>query len=153
MSFTFTQDSVPANGKLFFKNRLVKENWESASLITDRYDEPDDGFSGLWYDLSTFRFTEPQSNPAGGGYISDATVDGYIYAPGQPRSYVGNTMGNFKIFWSNGEFVVDATLVGSGHDYGNMKINVDIDFVAPNQNQTIYVPHNLYVTSRLENTL
>ena len=154
MSFTFNQNTLTGN-KLFFKNRLIKENWESASLIADRYDQPDDEYSGIWYDLSTFRFNEPASNPeaAGGGYVSSASVDAYNYIPGQDPFPLGNNISTFRIFWSNGELALDAVLTGSSHDYGNIKISADVDFIAPNQNQTIYVPHNLYVTSRLENTL
>ena len=62
----------------------------------------------------------------------------------------GATIG--LVFWDRGEIKLDA-VANSSTDYGNLRCSVDVDFNAPSQNQTIYAPHNLYVTSKLENTL
>lgn len=152
-AFSSATLSIDANfnnlnqSKLFFKNKLNKNQPLSITpeSFTPRPESPTEGTT--WFDLSQVNISEP--SPQASGMVSQITaVKGETFF----GSWFATSSIIGSVFWDRGEIKLD-TIGNAPIDYGNLRCSVDIDFNAPSQNQTIYAPHNLYVTSKLENTL
>jgi len=141
-----------AQSKMFFKNKMDRNSYSTASLIPEVFTEqPDSATDGtIWYDLSQVTIDTPFPLP-NIGWGSAISAPGFLMSNGSWMDFGLQTAGN--IYWDTGEVQVQNLGSNSSIDYGNITISADVDFNAPNQNQTIYAPHNLYVTSRLDNTL
>jgi len=153
-AFSSATLSIDANfnnlnqSKLFFKNKLNKNQPLSITpeSFTPRPESPPN--STIWFDLSQVNISEP-SPQGNNGMVSQITaVDAQLFF----SSWFATSSIIGSVFWDRGEIKLDA-IGNASIDYGNLRCSVDVDFNAPSQNQTIYAPHNLYVTSKLENTL
>ena len=153
-AFSSATLSIDANfnnlnqSKLFFKNKLNKNQPLSITpeSFTPRPESPPNGTG--WFDLSEVIVGEAFLQP-GSGMVSQITaVKGETFF----GSWFATSSIIGSVFWDRGEIKLDA-IGNASIDYGNLRCSVDVDFNAPSQNQTIYAPHNLYVTSKLENTL
>lgn len=153
-AFSSATLSIDANfnnlnqSKLFFKNKLNKNQPLSITpeSFTPRPESPPNGTG--WFDLSEVIVGEAFLQSGSGMVSTISAVKGETFFGTWVNT--GGTIG--LVFWDRGEIKLDA-IGNASIDYGNLRCSVDVDFNAPSQNQTIYAPHNLYVTSKLENTL
>ena len=153
-AFSSATLSIDANfnnlnqSKLFFKNKLNKNQPLSITpeSFTPRPESPPNGTG--WFDLSEVIVGEAFLQPGSGMVSTISAVKGETFFGSWVNT--GGIIGS--VFWDRGEIKLDA-IGNASIDYGNLRCSVDVDFNAPSQNQTIYAPHNLYVTSKLENTL
>jgi len=153
-AFSSATLSIDANfnnlnqNKLFFKNKLNKNQPLSITpeSFTPRPESPPNGTG--WFDLSEVIVGEAFLQSGSGMVSTISAVKGETFFGTWVNT--GGTIG--LVFWDRGEIKLDA-IGNASIDYGNLRCSVDVDFNAPSQNQTIYAPHNLYVTSKLENTL
>tara|TARA_R100001509_G_scaffold148320_1_gene106087 strand:- start:53596 stop:55392 length:1797 start_codon:yes stop_codon:yes gene_type:complete len=149
-TITFTDNPNNASGgKFFFKNKMDRNVpfVMTPETFIPRPDELDT--TGVWYDLSSITIDEPSSG--NDGYFSPifaADAEQYITQAGAwftASKQIG------AIYWDTGEIQI-LSLQQSPVDYGNITFSANVDFNAANQNQTIYAPHNFYLSSKLENT-
>jgi len=136
--------------KLFFKNKLNKNQPLSITpeSFIPRPESPP--VSTGWYDLSEVIVGEAFQQASGMVSTISAVKGETFFGADVGWVNTGGIIGS--VFWDRGEIKLDA-IGNASIDYGNLRCSVDVDFNAPSQNQTIYAPHNLYVTSKLENTL
>tara|TARA_R110002012_G_scaffold204050_2_gene373624 strand:- start:915 stop:2729 length:1815 start_codon:yes stop_codon:yes gene_type:complete len=148
MKFNINPNNL-VSGKIFYKNKLDRNK---PFVITPEFNtpRPDElNENGTWYDLSEITIGEPFSGAFGWQSAIDAAA-AEIYVTGTGWFPSQTSIGT--IFWDTGEIQV-INLSQSPVDYGNIEFSGDIDFNASSQNNAIYAPHNLYLTSKLENIL
>ena len=150
LSFTDNPNNASGEGKFFFKNKM--DRTASMTVTPETFTPRPDELSefGTWYDLSSVTVGEPFFFGGIGwqSSIDAAAAEQYIPAL-DSWSTAPASVGT--IFWDTGNLEINA-LKTSPVDYGNITFSANVDFNAANQNQTIYAPHNFYLSSKLENS-